>query len=166
MILAFQAFLFHFPNFVWNLLSVHSGLNLGKIRALADDTQCGDPKKREEVINNLAKHLSRWLDIERQYHHNIVTRAKAKVSRLFCFYCNKREGNFLTGLYLSTKVLYLANVIGQFFMLNSFMGMDYGMYGFEYIRMMRDGVQMKESPRFPRITLCDMDIRQLQNIQR
>lgn len=166
LILAFQAFLFHFPNFIWNLLNVHSGLNLGKIRALADETQCSDRKERYKVIQNIAKHLQHWVEIHRQYKHNIVARAKAKFSHMFCLYCNKREGNFLTGLYLCTKILYLANAIGQFFLLNSFMSMDYGMYGFEYIRMMRDGVPMKESPRFPRITLCDLDIRQLENIQR
>ncbi|XP_045179070.2 innexin unc-9-like [Mercenaria mercenaria] len=166
LILAFQAFLFHFPNFIWNVLNLNSGLNLGKIRALADQTQCGDPKEREKVVENISKLLQRWIEIQRQYKHNFVARAKARFSHVFCFYCNKREGNFLTGLYLCTKVLYIANVIGQFFMLNSFLSTDFGMYGFEYIRMMRDGVPMRESPRFPRITLCDMDIRQLQNIQR
>ncbi|XP_060566815.1 uncharacterized protein LOC132725654 [Ruditapes philippinarum] len=166
LILAFQALMFHFPNFIWNLLNVHSGLNLGKIRALADETQSEDPKKREEVIKNLSKVLQRWIQIQRPYKHNVMVRAKARFSHIFCLYCNKREGNFLTGLYLCTKVMYLSNVIGQFFLLSSFLDMDFKTQGVEYVNMMRNGEPMKESSRFPRVTMCDFEVRQLNNIQR
>ena len=158
--------MFKFPNVLWKMLNGGSGLNLDKICKLADDTQWGAPDDRKSTIQNMAFFLDRWLLTHRPYKHNMVARVKAKVSRLFCFMCNKREGTFLTALYLSIKVLYLTNVIGQFFLLNAFMSTDYNVYGFEFIKMMQNGESMRESPRFPRVTLCDFQIRQLQNIQR
>lgn len=166
LILLFQAFLFKLPNVIWKMLNGGSGLNLDKICKLSDDTQWGSPDDRKQTIDNLAFFLDRWLLTHRHYKTNILVRAKAKAAHLFCFLCNKREGTYLTALYLSIKVLFLANVIGQFFLLNAFMATDYNVYGFEYIKMMSTGESMRESPRFPRVTLCDFQIRQLQNIQR
>lgn len=166
LILLFQAFLFKLPNVIWKMLNGGSGLNLDKICKLSDDTQWGSPDDRKSTISNLAFFLDRWLLTHRSYKNNMLVRAKAKAAHLFCFLCNKREGTFLTALYLCIKVLFLANIIGQFFLLNAFMATDYNMYGFEYIKMMSTGESMRESPRFPRVTLCDFQIRQLQNIQR
>ncbi|KAK3600963.1 hypothetical protein CHS0354_004172 [Potamilus streckersoni] len=166
LILIFQAFMFKIPNIVWKLFNGGSGLNLSKVCKLADETQWGTPDDRKGKIRNIGKFMDRWLQTHREYHNNIVVRIKAKTSRVLCFVCNKRQGTFLTALYIWIKVLFLANVISQFFILNAFMATNYNMYGFEYIKMFQSGTSMKESPRFPRITLCDFQIRQLQNIQR
>jgi len=45
------------------------------------------------------------------------------------------------------------------------MASDYTLYGFEFVDKLIKGEPMRESPRFPRVTLCDFRIRQLQNIQ-
>ena len=148
------------------MLNGGSGLNLDKICKLADETQCGSTDKRKTTIQNLGIFLDRWLKAHRQYRHNVSARLRARLSRMFCFFCNKREGTYLTALYLSIKVLYLTNIIGQFLILNAFMATDYFMFGIEYLEMMKDGKAMRESPRFPRVTLCDFQIRQLQNVQR
>ena len=47
--------------------------------------------------------------------------AKAEISHLFSFPFNKKEGTYLIALYLSIKLLYLVNVIAQFFILIAFM---------------------------------------------
>ena len=41
-------------------------------------------------------------------------------------------GNYLITSYLFVKLIYLANVVGQLFYMNVFLGMDYHMYGFRY----------------------------------
>ncbi|KAK3600960.1 hypothetical protein CHS0354_004169 [Potamilus streckersoni] len=166
LILIFQAFMFKIPNIVWKLLNGGSGLNLSKVCKLAEEAQWGTPDDRKSKIRNIAKFMDRWLETHREYHNNIIVRIKAKTSRIFCFVCNKRQGTYLTAMYLWVKVLFLTNVISQFFILNAFMATNYNMYGFEYIKMLQSGTSMKESPRFPRITLCDFEIRQLNNIQR
>lgn len=63
------------------------------------------------------------------------------------------------------QVLYAANVIAQFFILNAFLATDFNLYGFEVMSKLGQEEAWKESPRFPRVTLCDFRIRQMQNIQ-
>ncbi|KAL3854766.1 hypothetical protein ACJMK2_014015 [Sinanodonta woodiana] len=163
-ILLFMAFLFKVPNMFWRMLSGYSGVNLNKIVDMTGTTQIGDPDKRDTTVKHIAMYLDRWLEHNREYHWNILVRMRQKASK-FCFLCNKREGTFLTGLYLLTKVLYVANIVSQFFILNAFMGGFYSMWGFEAIDSLAREYEMKESLRFPRVTLCDFKIRQLQNIQ-
>lgn len=73
------------------------------------------------------------------------------------------RGWYLTFAYFCVKLLSLANVIGQLFLLNLFLGAGFHLYGFEILsRIMRgednDGTL---SPRFPRVTMCDFKVRRL-----
>jgi len=165
LILLFQAFMFKFPNIVWRLFNGGSGVNLDKIVEMAEKTQMGSPDDRNKTIEHISLYLDRWLETHREYHWNVLVRAKQKAARLCCFFCNKRAGTYLTAFYLTTKVLYAANVIAQFFILNAFLSTDYNLYGFEVMSKLGSDETWKESPRFPRVTLCDFRIRQLQNIQ-
>ena len=165
LILLFQAFMFKFPNIIWRLFNGGAGINMEKIVDMAEKTQMGSPDNRRETIEHIAMYMDRWLDTHKNYRWNIIVRAKEKMARFCCFFCNKRAGTYITALYLFVKVLYATNVIGQFFLLNAFLATDYGMYGFEILAMLSNQGSWKESPRFPRITLCDFRIRQLQNIQ-
>lgn len=166
-ILVFMAFLFKLPCLVWRMLNGYSGISLEKIVNMAAATQTSEPKKRNETVEHIAIYMDRWLETHRQYHHNIMVRMKQRASRVCFFLCNKREGTYLTGLYLCVKILYVVNIICQFFILNGFMGHDfYSAYGLEVINSLVNDEPMKESRRFPRVTLCDFDIRQLQNLQR
>ena len=164
LILLFMAFLFKFPSFMWRVLNGYSGINLTKIVDLTATTQLGDPAKRDSTCKQIAGYLDRWLESNREYHWNFVVRMRQKASR-FCFLCNRREGTFLTGLYLFIKALYVVNVICQFFILNAFLGDFFSMWGVEAVKSLAMEYEMKESRRFPRVTLCDFQIRQLQNIQ-
>lgn len=73
--------------------------------------------------------------------------------------------NIFKGIFFLAQVLYAANVISQFFILNAFLATDYNLYGFEVLAKLGSDETWKESPRFPRVTLCDFRIRQLANIQ-
>ena len=44
--------------------------------------------------------------------------------------------------------------------------MDFNVYGFEVMKTLLENGELSDTPRFPRVTLCDFDIRQLQNLQR
>ncbi|KAL3854758.1 hypothetical protein ACJMK2_014007 [Sinanodonta woodiana] len=166
LILAFQALLFKVPNIVWKMLQSGAGINLNKVVDMADLTQTGSFEGREKTIRHLALYLDKWLDTERSYNYGRLVQVRDKVTRFCCFICSKRSGTYLTALFLITKVLFLANVIGQFFLLNAFMATNYNMFGFEIIDYLKKDAPWKESPRFPRVTYCDFQIRQLQNIQR
>lgn len=165
-ILMFMAFLFKFPCLIWRMFNGGSAINLDKIVNMTMSTQFGDPAKRQETIKHISLYLDRWLEAHRQYTFNALVRMRQRVSKVFCFLCAKRDGTYLTGLYIFVKLLYVVNVICQFFILNSFMGSWYSLYGFEVLNGLASDHTWRESPRFPKVTLCDFDVRQLSNIQR
>lgn len=166
LILMFQAFWFKFPNVVWKLLHTQCGLDLNKIVRMAQATQLFAPVKRQEVIEQLACIMDKWIDTEQVYKWNRAAVAKKRLARFCCLFCSKRHGTYLAGLYTTVKFLYLANLIGQFLMLNAFMAMDYTVFGIEVLSQLSDKRPWTTSPRFPLVTFCDVEIRQLQNIQR
>ncbi|KAL4217044.1 hypothetical protein ACF0H5_023500 [Mactra antiquata] len=166
MILLFMAFLFKLPNLMWFMLNTHTGFNLRRMTGLADKAMLAKKEERKETINNMAIFMEMWLKSQHYYEHNFVTRTKAKVSNVLCFVCNKRQGKFLTALYFNMKSLYVINVIGQFYLLNGFLGMDYNSLGYSVLEGLTESENWRESPRFPRVTLCDFKIRQMQNILR
>ncbi|GFO07261.1 innexin [Plakobranchus ocellatus] len=166
-IFLFMAFLFKLPNMVWRMLNGTGGLNMDKLVQMSESTQMGKPEDRDRTIQHVARYLDRWLLAHRQYHFNILVRLRQRFSNIFCFWFAKREGRFLTGFYMFTKFMYCINALSQFFLLNAFLAMDYHMYGFDMLTALsREGELTSVSPRFPRVTLCDFEIRQMQNLQR
>ncbi|XP_059164056.1 innexin unc-9-like isoform X2 [Physella acuta] len=164
-ILLFMAFLFKFPALIWRMLNGASGINMDKIVTMTADTQYGDLKKRDDTLNHITSYLDRWLNTHKQYRYNIMVRMRQKFYRYFCLCCAKRDGTFLTGLYIFVKLLYVTNVIVQFFLLNAFMGDWYHVYGFEVLEGLTTDRTWTDSARFPKVTMCDFEIRQLANIQ-
>lgn len=164
-ILMFMAFLFKFPALVWNVLNGSSGMNVAKIVSMSEDIMIGPLEKRDETLRNIACYMNRWLQGHKHYHWNVIVRMRQKASRFFCFCCAKRDGTYITGLYIFIKMLFVANAITQFFLLNAFMGGWFSMYGVEVVDGLVRDHNWRDSPRFPKVTLCDFDIRQLQNIQ-
>nr|BCO10870.1 Limax innexin 4 [Ambigolimax valentianus] len=165
-IFMFQALMFKVPNLIWRLFNGFGGLNMDKLVQLAESAQLGNSEDREKVTHQVAKYIDRWLKAHRQYKYNILVRLQQRCANVFCFWFAKREGKFLTGFYIYVKGLYAANVIGQFFILNSFMAMDFSVYGFEVLYKLFNEGEFRNSPRFPQVTLCDFVIRQMSNSQR
>lgn len=83
-----------------------------------------------------------------------------------CRACGRRRGNYLVMLYMLVKVLYVTNVIAQLFILDVLLGSNFHMYGIDVIAAAINGLDWTESPRFPRVTLCDFRIRRLGNVHR
>ncbi|ESO83190.1 hypothetical protein LOTGIDRAFT_197549 [Lottia gigantea] len=166
-ILMFQILLFKCPNLIWRALNTNSGVNITKIGSLAESTQFGDIESRDTTIKQLAEHISRWLIYKREHHYHFFSRLRSKISRLgiVFFFLGSKNGTYLVGLYLFTKILYFANVVGQFFLLNHFLGTNFSVYGFEVIYYLSEAGEMPESERFPKVTFCDYKIRQLANVQ-
>ncbi|XP_055870589.1 innexin unc-9-like [Biomphalaria glabrata] len=165
-ILLFQALMFKFPNMVWKMLNSTGGLNVDRLVSLSESTQIGKQEDREKMTYQVAKYLDRWLKAHRQYHYNLLVRLRQRFSNVFCFWFAKRDGKYLTGFYLFVKFLYVANVIFQFYILNHFLAMNYSVFGLEVIEALVKEGSYTDSPRFPRVTLCDFEIRQMANVQR
>lgn len=166
-ILLFMALLFKLPNVFWRMCNGHAGINLDKMTTLAESTQLGSPEDRLNKIKQLAHYMDRWLQNQRQYQNMpFISRIKQTLAKTLCFWFGRRRGTFLTGLYLFIKFLYCANLVGQFYLLNAFLSTDYGLFGFEIMNHALKDTKWTGSNRFPRVTLCDFETRQLANIHR
>jgi len=73
---------------------------------------------------------------------------------------------YLTGAYLLVKMLYTGNVVGQLFLLDRFLGTDFRLYGVSVVRRMIAGEDWTTSSKFPRVTLCDFEIRWARAVER
>ena len=86
----------------------------------------------------------------------------------FLFTPPDRFGAYLSVLYIVTKVLYLVNALGQLFLLDWWLGTNYSLYGFHMVRWMVTDHDWTNSPfvAFPRVTMCDFNVRRVGNIHR
>jgi hypothetical protein len=66
--------------------------------------------------------------------------------------CGRKYGNFLVAVYFLMKIFYIANAIGQLFLLNEFLGANYKVYGFEVLQELGEEKEWTGSHRFPRVT--------------
>ena len=76
-------------------------------------------------------------------------------------FCGRKYGNYLVSFRLLTKLMYAANAMIQFALLNAFLGSSskYYMYGLQVLEHLIIGSDWEPSERFPRVTLCDFKVR-------
>ena len=158
--LAIMALLFYLPSLIWRLMHWSAGVNVQSLVTKACDASSVDPSARNDTITMLARYIEDSLMVIDESKSNFSMRVKRA---LFCLCGTRRMGNYLTSLYLVVKLLYIANIVGQFFLLNEFLGTDYKLYGVQMLRDLANGVEWTESGHFPRITMCDFSIRTLGN---
>ena len=167
LILLCQAVLFYFPAMVWRFLSNKAGIDIQNIVDAAMTLQHGAyMDKRSPNLDYMVRHVDRYLSTSKEHKSTCWGRCKKFTARYCFIFCGRRYGNYVTTLYLTIKTTYLANVVGQLFLLNAFLGDDYHLYGFEVLRKLVYGHDWGTSYRFPRVTLCDFYVRKLGNIQR
>ena len=70
-----------------------------------------------------------------------------------------RYANYIVMIYLVSKSLYVANVVTQLFVMNTFLGSTFSSYGFDAVNSMVRGDDWMASKRFPRVTTCDLNVR-------
>ncbi|KAI0215486.1 Innexin unc-7 [Lamellibrachia satsuma] len=160
LILMFQAFLAFVPRLFWRFLNKRSGINLATIMDAAHVcAQASYLEIREKAIRYVVNQMDRYLLAQRDYRTGCCIRAKHMVARMCCLVGGRLYGNYLTSAYLVVKVIYVTNAIGQLFMLDAFLGMEYHLYGAYVVEGLVRGRDWAASERFPRVTLCDFEIR-------
>jgi hypothetical protein len=109
-----------------------------------------DKPDAEKGIDFVKKTLKIYLDTTNTIHGTIC--------------CGCRCSNFYAGyttMYFTVKILYVINTLIQFFLLNAFLSFNFTSYGFTAINKLFRSEQWFESPRFPRVTMCDFMVRRL-----
>uniref|UniRef100_A0A914X427 Innexin n=2 Tax=Plectus sambesii TaxID=2011161 RepID=A0A914X427_9BILA len=158
LVLIIQAILFATPLIIWKSLHSTSGINVKSVlNSAASIKKKFDKKTRDAEVEKAAMHITEALEMQREL----------KTGNLCGFLCyGKHNGLYVTGLYLFTKLLYVINVVVQFFILNSFLGPQYTMWGYGILNDLANGREWQESGHFPRVTMCDFKVRVLGNIHR
>jgi hypothetical protein len=167
MILLVQALLFYMPIMVWRTLNGRSGIDVNNIVEAGETFQKTEmAESREKTLKYMTKQMDRYLTSQREYRTGCTVSLKHFISRTCCLICGRRYGNYLVVLYVFCKLIFIANVIGQLFALNAFLGTDFHLYGIDVMRSLANGEDWTASPRFPRVTMCDFKVRRLGNVQR
>lgn len=89
------------------------------------------------------------------------------MSKHCCLPIGRVYGNYLTSLYIFVKLLYISNAVGQLWLMNAFLSNErnsYYLYGINTLVDIYNNRQ-PDTKLFPRVTLCDFKIRQMQNVQ-
>jgi len=165
LVLLLQSFLFFLPCCLWRVFADRSGINVNNLVEAADTIQNAlYPERRDKTIKYMIRHLDHYLDYQREYRGGCCIACKHFLAKHMCLVCGNRYGNYLVALYFSTKVIYFLNVLCQLFLLNGFLGTDYHFYGIEVVRDLITGTEWSAAARFPRVTLCDFQIRQMGSV--
>jgi len=159
-------FLFYLPGFIWRNLNRACGINPKIITKMVTDMDQLDGEKRENAVRSLAKHVDRSLAYHREYEYGLMYNIRRRIGSIVCCIMGRHSGNYLVFTYILVKFLYIANAIGQLFLLNVFMGRGFSFIGLEIINHWWNNQDIETIERFPRITICKFVIRTLgDNIQ-
>uniref|UniRef100_A0A914MUA5 Innexin n=1 Tax=Meloidogyne incognita TaxID=6306 RepID=A0A914MUA5_MELIC len=157
LVLAAQALFFYLPSFLWKAFNFNTGINVKSVlNSAALVKKKFDKNTRNAQVDKAATHILEALEMQREL----------KTSTTLLSSLGKRAGVFLTVLYLFTKFLYVANILSQFLILNAFLGPQYTYWGFGILKDIWNGREWSESGHFPRVTMCDFNVRVLGNIHR
>lgn len=158
-VLALQALLFYMPRMIWKMLNFHTGLNITALIQTAMITKKDGDKKILKGVEveapNIAQHFRAAVDYRREGLDNGSTLSRA---------IGKGWGVYVTILYLVVKLLFIVNVILQFVILNNFLGPQYSWWGYDILKDLANGREWEQSGHFPRVTMCEVEVRQLGNL--
>ncbi|CAF1604793.1 unnamed protein product [Rotaria magnacalcarata] len=136
---------FLLPRVLWQAFARQGGVNIQRlVKTIKDQVETN------KGVEQAQKTIKLYLDTQR------ATRGST------C--CGIRCQNFYTTYtltYFIIKLLYILNALCQFFLLNTFLSFHFTSYGPEALNKLFSGEDFFESPRFPRVTMCDFMIRHL-----
>lgn len=159
-ILLGQALLFYGPTMIWRGLNSKAGIDADNILSAAHTfSKTNMVETRDRTMTMLTSQMDRFLCSRKSSRWSCDI--KSLLSSTLCRLCGKRLGNYLVVLFLFSKICYIANVIGQLFLLNVVLSTKYTTFGIDIVREMAANRDWSEDAyvAFPRVTLCDFKIR-------
>ncbi|KRZ08079.1 Innexin-10 [Trichinella zimbabwensis] len=165
--LLLEALCFRLPSIMWRYLADHSGIRIRDVINLAMDERNVRAEIKEQNIDALTKHILNALQFHRRLKQQQQQRHVIAPHRFLRLLNLPYTAAYVTSVYLLVKLLYVLNVAAQLLMLNRFLYTDtYQWYGFEALADVLNGTTWEKSGFFPRVTLCDFQVRVMGNVQR
>lgn len=167
LMLLLQALLCYLPSIVWAVNNSRPGLDINRMVLIVSGMEHINPDIRDKSIRFLCRHFDRALAYQREYRRGRMRRCLQRMSKHCCLPIGRVYGNYLTSLYIFVKLLYISNAVGQLWLMNAFLSNErnsYYLYGINTLVDIYNNRQ-PDTKLFPRVTLCDFKIRQMQNVQ-
>lgn len=142
------------PHIVWQSFAPQSEINVLNLVILADT---------DEDTHNIAKIIRIWLIRSKRHNIKVYHKIKRALSLIGLFWFGRHKRTYLTGLLICVKILYLVVSVGLFFSLNIFIHEDFTSYGFQVLKDFLGGLP-QISDTFPRQIICNIKIRQMNNV--
>uniref|UniRef100_A0A0N4Z2L1 Innexin n=1 Tax=Parastrongyloides trichosuri TaxID=131310 RepID=A0A0N4Z2L1_PARTI len=163
-ILIAEALMFSLPCIIWRLSNWQCGINIqNMVTAAVEIRGIMDEREKDKAMASLSNSFVDFLDMQ-DYNSSIKREtnilSKIKISNLL-------KGQYMTCLYLFIKTIYTSNIILQFILLNKALKSDENfLFGIQILKDLYNGRPWTESGHFPRVTLCDFEVRHLANLNR
>ncbi|CAC5373459.1 inx [Mytilus coruscus] len=162
LIFLLQALLFYMPRMVWKRFGGGSYINVKQILRRADEAVFMTHSERDEALNDIVMYLDKYIKVRNciSSPYKKMEKVKTKMANAGVHY-----GNYLCFLFMVTSFLYLANAVAQIILVDAFLGNDFKTLGFHFLKSLFSGKSFEDHLRFPRVTFCDLDVRQMTNVQ-
>jgi len=157
-LLLLMALCFYIPRLFWRSFNIHCGIDIQNLI-----------KKSAISSKDSTKTATQMFDYYCQTHCQSKPSSLSLITFSAYIRRNKRRGNYLFSLYILTRFLYLINSILQLILLNILLGHRGNAWLLDINIMksiFRHGNPLLDSPYFPRVTLCDVPIREIAEIHR
>uniref|UniRef100_A0A5S6QDG0 Innexin n=1 Tax=Trichuris muris TaxID=70415 RepID=A0A5S6QDG0_TRIMR len=148
-ILALVAICFYVPTAIWRTLNKHSGISVKTICDMTSIVHHVEPSSRRKNVDKMVRLLDHSVVLAENLYGNVFM-----------------TGHYISGLYLVVKGLFLVNSVAQFFLLQAFLGAKDNLWGLRVAQNLLEGTQWEETGHFPRVTVCDFEVRELGNLHR
>uniref|UniRef100_A0A914WI68 Innexin n=1 Tax=Plectus sambesii TaxID=2011161 RepID=A0A914WI68_9BILA len=163
-VLALQALMFSIPHIIWRMLNWLSGIEVRAIITMASNPADNGLKadSLKKTTDMIARHLKAGLLLSETDSLSTSSNPFAWIAR----WTSGLVGAYITITYLIVKLLFIINCILQFVLLNAFLGTQYKYWGAEILSDLVAGRDWFNTGHFPRVTMCDFQVRQLGNLHR
>ncbi|VDL79832.1 unnamed protein product [Nippostrongylus brasiliensis] len=158
-IMALEAAFFYLPVIFWSQVNNRSGLNVENLVRMAVAAETAEDSGREKKLSAICNHLE----------DSIILQSSRRDGATFFTHIAKfgqLDGTYVSNIYMITKILYVINLIVQFLMMNKFLGQNDPYWGVRILSDILTGTDWEHSGNFPRVAMCDFQVRVLGNLQR